>query len=386
MPGLSARGGIITLSNQLALTNAPVGSARSSITLAAGVTLDARGIWTNAVLDPEHVAGEAFAHGGTVTIQGDGAVALAAGSSIDVSSGGALLPGGKLLQAAAGSISVTADIEPLLASTSATAAVTLAADFVGYGSSGGGTLSLEAPAFHVGGTVTPQDAADVVTLASSLFQSGFSSYVINGTSAVTVAADEQVTAVEPIYTLGAGGGSQVPTGGDPEQVFSVILPGIYTPSRGGDTVAQRGGASVTLLSSIDPSSPGGGGGTGVAGHRLIHHRRSRPGDRRRCVWLGLGTRHADRARRRYHRRQQQLRHPGRPVQDRSAELQGEHGDRRRQCGAARRLGRGAGVRRHARPALHLRERAGRRQHRARRQPGDGRGEFRARSRSRRVRW
>ena len=263
--GLSARGGAIILSNQLALTNGPVGSARPSITLASGVTLDTRGVWTNAVLDPVHVAGEAFEHGGTVTIQGDGAVDLAAGSAIDVSSGGALLPGAKLQQAAGGSISVTADIEPLLASTSATAAVTLAANFVGYGSSGGGTLSLEAPEFRIGGTATPTAAADVVYLSSSLFQSGFSAYVINGTGALTVAADEQVTVAEPIFALVGTGGSQVPTGGDPGQVFSVILPGIYTPSRGGDTVAQRNGASITLLSSIAPSSAIGGGGTVTLG-------------------------------------------------------------------------------------------------------------------------
>ena len=257
---LTARGGAIILSNQLALTSAPVGSATPSISLAAGAVLDARGVWTNAVLDPVHVAGEALVHGGTVTIQGDGAVDLATGSTIDVSSGGALLAGGKLQQAAGGSVSVTADIEPLFVSTSATAAVTLGANFIGYGTSGGGTLSLEAPEFRIGGATAVPVATDVVFIAPSLFQSGFASYVLNGTSALSVAADEQVTVAEPVFALANPGGTQVPTGGDPGQVFSVILPGVYTPSRGGDTVAQRGGASITLLSSVDPTTAGGGGG------------------------------------------------------------------------------------------------------------------------------
>ncbi len=255
---LAARGGAITLTNTNPLATGGASTTPPSISLAPNATLDARGVWTNAVLDPVHVAGEAFAHGGTVTIQGDGAVDLAQGSSIEVSSGGALLSTGKLLGAAGGSIFVSADIQPGASAASAgTAAVALDASFAGYGTSGGGTLSLEAPAFSLG---YAQAETGVIAIGSALFQSGFSSYVLNGFNSVAVAPGAQITVAEPVYVLGGSGGGTVPTGGDPGQVFAVILPAVYTPNRSTDAITQRAGASISLVSSVDPDAKAAGGG------------------------------------------------------------------------------------------------------------------------------
>ncbi len=255
---LTARGGAITLTNTNPLSSGGAATAAPSISVASNVTLDARGVWTNAVLDPVLVSGEAFVHGGTVTIQGSGAVDLAQGSSIEVSSGGALLATGKLLGAAGGSILVSADIQPGASAASAsTAPVTLDASFAGYGTSGGGTLSLEAPAFALGYAQAP---TGVIAVGATLFQSGFSSYVLNGFNSVSVAADAQITVAEPVYVLGGSGGSSVPTGGDPGQVFAVILPAVYTPNRSTDAITQRAGASISLVSSADPKANAAGGG------------------------------------------------------------------------------------------------------------------------------
>jgi filamentous hemagglutinin family protein len=261
---LTARGGAITLTNTNPLSSSSTATTAPSISVGSNATLDARGEWTNAVLDPVHVAGEAFAHGGTVTIQGTGAVDLAAGSAIAVSSGGALLGTGKLLGAGGGSVFLSADIQPGASSlaSAGTAPVTLGATFAGTGTSGGGTLSLEAPAFALGFAQAP---SGVIAIGSALFQSGFSSYVLNGFNAVTVAPGAQITVAEPVYVLGGTGGSSVPTGGDPGQVFAVILPAIYTPNRSTDAVTQRAGASISLVSSVDPKVPGAGGGSLTVG-------------------------------------------------------------------------------------------------------------------------
>ncbi len=258
---ITARSGTITLTDQL--YQAPV-AFKTQIGLAAGATLDARGVWTNAQLDPTHVAGLGDASGGTVSVIGAGGVNLAAGSTIDVSSGGAILAGGRALAGTGGSVDVVADVILPSASGAPTGsigsgdpgavhedAVTIQSNFIGYGSKGGGTLSLTAPVFEIG---EPADVAPrnflTVNLDPSLFSAGFARYVVNGTAALDVLPGTQVTVAEPIYLPSAG--LAVPTGGDPSTAYTVALLPLYTPTRGTDTLTQRPGASIALLSSIDP--------------------------------------------------------------------------------------------------------------------------------------
>jgi filamentous hemagglutinin family protein len=258
---ISARGGGISLSDHNALATADSITATPSITLAAGATLDARGVWTNALLDPSDVSGEAFANGGTVTIESAGALSLAPGSTIDVSSGGALLSNGKLLTAAGGSVSLIADIVPTAAASSAgTGAVLLGATIAGYGSGGAGTLSIEAPQFVLGAAPASAVPAGAIAVSSSLFQLGFAAYVLNGFGGVSVTPGAQVSVTRPVYILTNPAGAPVPSGADPSQAYSVVLPALYTPNLAKDSVTQRAGASLSLVSSAEPSAFDGGGG------------------------------------------------------------------------------------------------------------------------------
>ncbi len=256
---ITARGGKITLTNLLpASVTTPLGTAPGFVAVASGVTLDARGVWTNAVTDPVHVAGEGFANGGVVTIDSTGGLDLAAGSRIDVSSGGALLSGGKLLSASGGSVSITADTAPgAQGPVTQTLPVTVASQIIGYGVSGGGTFSLDAPSVVIGNGLD-MPVTDAVVLDAGFFQNGFASYVLNGFFGATVAAGTQVQVAMPVFV--EGNAPAVPTGGDPSSAYDVILPALYVPTKGSDAFTQRAGASISLTANVDPSLYDGGGG------------------------------------------------------------------------------------------------------------------------------
>ena len=262
---ITARSGAITLADQLVTTNGAVTTSlplgvNSAVTLAAGATLDARGVWTNAVLDPAHLAGLGHVNGGTVTIAGSNGVTLAAGSTIDVSSGGAQLAG-RQVTGRGGSVTVVAD-QPLVPAPGAGnlqfAPVSLDSRFVGYGSAGGGTLSLTAPEFRIGGAapgagITSAGPFLTVVLDPALFSSGFARYAIDGVDQLSVAPGTQVSVAEPIYEPASG--LAVPTGNDPSQAYIVALPQLYLPTRTADMLAERAGASIALLSSVGPAAP-----------------------------------------------------------------------------------------------------------------------------------
>ncbi len=137
---LTARSGAITLTDQLASTHLPV-APTTSITLAPGARLDTRGVWTNGKTGPGSLVGLGSVNGGTVTIAGAAGVALQAGSTVDVSSGGAVLASGRQVTGRGGSVTIVAD-QDLVAGTGLLNLfpVTVASTIVGYGSAGGGTL------------------------------------------------------------------------------------------------------------------------------------------------------------------------------------------------------------------------------------------------------
>jgi filamentous hemagglutinin family protein len=274
---VTARGGKITLTNLLPGTSLPLSPAAApvSITVAAPGALDARGVWTNAgpnpqgaVAPPSVLAGEALANGGSVTIQATGGVDLQAGARIDVSSGGGVLPTGKALAGAGGNITVVADLDPATAvPTLNSGPVTLDAALDGLGSGGAGTLSLTVPQVEIGAALPGVQAADLVVLSTALFQSGFAHYVVDGTVSLDVTPGTQLSVAEPIYEANAA--SSVPTGGDPASAYTVILPALFTPVRGGDTAAQRAGASLTLLSDTSPQNANGAGGPVTIGEGAL---------------------------------------------------------------------------------------------------------------------
>ena len=97
-----------------------------------------------------------------------------------------------------------------------------------------------------------------MTLGTALFRSGFAHYVVNGSVSTSVLPGTQLAAAEPIFEPGAG--LDVPTGGDPSSAYVVALPALFTPVRGTDTLIQRAGAGITLLSDTVPGSLTGAGG------------------------------------------------------------------------------------------------------------------------------
>lgn len=159
---VTARGGSLTVDNyfkgggdrgaaQVLLKN-----GTSSINLHDGVTLDLRGLWVNALLNPADSNNLAYLNGGTVTLKSTHDVMLKTGSMIDVSSGGAILANGKTKGGKGGDVTLIADQE--LAQVQANGLLTLDGNIRGYGVSGGGTLRIESgTAIGIGGKLLADD-------------------------------------------------------------------------------------------------------------------------------------------------------------------------------------------------------------------------------------
>ncbi|SAI65713.1 Heme:hemopexin utilization protein A [Bordetella ansorpii] len=136
---LTARAGSVSIR---ALTS-PYGDARD-LTLPSGVTIDTRGLWTNASLDPAQAWGMAFRDGGSVTLGAAGALSLEVGSRIDASAGGAVRADGSTAGGAGGNVSLNAG--GLVIDGGGTIA--------SYGFARGGKLSIVTPAaVSIGGTL-----------------------------------------------------------------------------------------------------------------------------------------------------------------------------------------------------------------------------------------
>jgi len=266
--GISARGGSIALTNLLPGLTLALGTGTGGITLAAGATLDTSGEWANAGLDPNALVAASHVAGGSVGITSTGGVDLAAGSVIDVTSGGLLTAQGKLTTAAGGSVSISADIVPTEAgSYNPSGNVVLNASIEGYATGAGGTLSISVPEIVLGSLVngTPQQIGGlnpgaVLALSdNAMFSSGFSNYLLNGYWGLEVDAGRQVAVTRPIYVLNDAA-SNIATGAATSAAFDVFLPELFSQVKGGDTIAQRAGASLSLVSSIYPTLYNGGGG------------------------------------------------------------------------------------------------------------------------------
>ncbi len=153
---------------------------KASVTVHDGVTLDFSGKWVNAAINPADINDQAFVNGGTVTLKSTHDVALKTGSAIDVSSGAAVLAGGKFKGGKGGDVTLIADQSVLGAV--AEGVLTLDGDIRAYGVTGGGALKLESgTSIAIGGKVLATDGvlgagekapADLVLLQDYLVKAG----------------------------------------------------------------------------------------------------------------------------------------------------------------------------------------------------------------------
>jgi filamentous hemagglutinin len=187
---IDAQSGTITLAS-LGTSNQPAGAGN---TLTVSGALNASGGWVNdnaAILGSGSATDPLLIKGGTISIKSLGDVLIQSGSSLDVSGGGWLDGSGKLASAAdAGSISITSG-NGLSALTPNTSSLVLNGTLSGYALGKGGSVSLTTGKVRVGDNA----AAGELALSSGFFsQGGFSSYSVNGTDGLTVAAGQTVQA------------------------------------------------------------------------------------------------------------------------------------------------------------------------------------------------
>ncbi|MGF0238291.1 filamentous hemagglutinin family protein [Rhodococcus sp. IEGM1300] len=251
---LLARGGSLHLGNVLnqivgdkrADTQLPAQSGKPiRVTVAEGVQLDTRGVWSNLRDNPEDVTRLAYINGGLVSIRSSGDVSLANGSLVDVSSGAAVLANGKTRGGKGGDIS----LESNALATSGQSRLTLEGELRGYGVTGGGTLAIQADKVLI--SASSDSVTDhALLLAPSLFNTGFSAYNIVGLNGLKVADETVIDVSMPVYRFADSAPNQ-PGGIDPRTALQVWTPPLFQENPIKGVLTQRAGASLSLQAGAD---------------------------------------------------------------------------------------------------------------------------------------
>ncbi|TAI63813.1 filamentous hemagglutinin N-terminal domain-containing protein, partial [Bradyrhizobium sp. Leo170] len=161
---VTTRAGSVTITNILrpdAAVLTPIvlttSDGAAQLTLHAGATIDTRGLWINGANPPSDLSGLAFINGGSVSFNSTQGATIAAGSTIDVSSGGAILPNGKTTGGKGGSVTLVAD-DRSAGGPSVGGRLVLDGRINGYGASGGGKLVIgSGPSIVIGGKALAND-------------------------------------------------------------------------------------------------------------------------------------------------------------------------------------------------------------------------------------
>ena len=141
-----------------------------------GVTLDARGIWSNLQLDGADIGGLPFVDGGNIDLRSSGDVVVGAGAVLDVSSGAALRADDSLEGGKGGNITLIANGDPAGAD-SGHGRLLLKGELRSHGVKGGGTLRLQTgDAVVIGGQIAGSDGtlrAGEASLVDLVTEGGF---------------------------------------------------------------------------------------------------------------------------------------------------------------------------------------------------------------------
>ncbi|WP_152535493.1 filamentous haemagglutinin family protein [Bradyrhizobium sp. Ai1a-2] len=249
---ITAHSGRVTVTNILqrdVVGSTPIFLAPPSglpqFTLAAGATIDVSGVWTNGVLASDDLSRLAYLDGGDVTLKSSYGVTIEGGSTIDVSSGAAIMQNGKARGGKGGNVALFAYDE--LGIPSIGGRLVLDGDIRGYGVNGGGTLAIDGASIVIGASETPHDATDLL-LTPDLFRKGFSKYDINGHEKLAVADGTAIDVEVPVYRFNSASFA-VPTGADPAAAFELWTPPQYQEDPLHGVLTQRAGADLVLESS-----------------------------------------------------------------------------------------------------------------------------------------
>ncbi|PKU21539.1 filamentous haemagglutinin family protein [Telmatospirillum siberiense] len=251
---LTAHGGKITLTGFVPTSLYSEPLYTGAVTIGSSALIDVSGLWVNdSGLDSTTMQGSAWINGGSVILQTDmvstnaallnsttvtaedatQSIVVAAGSVIDLSSGGYVTTAGKLKTGSdglpsgnGGSLSlITYAASSLInrwssdtvtsgsflggnfyaPTTADTATVTFAGTLYAGGLNTGGTFTLQAPSVVIDGaatTVSTNSGSGTVTLPTSFFTQGFSKYDLRSTyGGVTVTDDTTLTLKQPNYLI-----------------------------------------------------------------------------------------------------------------------------------------------------------------------------------------
>ncbi|MEW5503174.1 filamentous hemagglutinin family protein [Pseudomonas aeruginosa] len=254
---LTARAGSLRLGNVLEQVEVargeridtyltPAAGQRAALTLGDGVTLDARGLWSNQMQGGVD-ADRAYLDGGRISLRSSGDLSLGDGSRIDVSSGAALLADGKQVGGKGGDLTLSANT----GSAAGDGRLQLGGELAGHGVAGAGTLSVQAPRVSIGAAA--QDGP--LALAAGFFDKGFASYQVIGEQGLEVAEGAQVKVLRPLYRF-RDDAISVASGADPLLALEPWLTPLYEERPADGELRQRPGASLFLQAGSRQSGAG----------------------------------------------------------------------------------------------------------------------------------
>ncbi|WP_233022236.1 filamentous haemagglutinin family protein [Rhodopseudomonas boonkerdii] len=256
---ITAHGGNVTLGNIMRIAPLPgqneqwvsLSGSDPRVTLAS--TVDLTGLWSNGLANPNDVSAQAVVDGGKLTVSTTGSIVLTEKAVIDVSSGVAILPSGKLKGGKGGDVSLVTNDYSHLGGTDyfaidRSAPLILDGVIRGYGFNGGGSLTLNAgQAVVIGGDAVQ---ADTLRIAPDLFSSGFSNYSITSVTGMTVAERATIAPVVPVYQFAASGYAMF-EGSELAGAATLWTPPEFIADPVHAKLTQRAGADLTLASLKD---------------------------------------------------------------------------------------------------------------------------------------